>query len=72
MRASGAGGARRRCLLATGPSDRRESKARQAAITVGPGDCHICDYIKFNMQAAMALVLAKRWPYVTYVVLRWP
>ena len=39
---------------------------------MGPGDCHICDYIKFNMQAAMALVLAKRWPYVTYVVLRWP
>ena len=64
VRASGTGGARRRCLLATGPSDHRESKARQPAITVEPGDCHVKICAKFNMQAAMAVVLAKRWPYV--------
>ena len=43
--------------------DGRESEARQAAMTSGPDDCHV------TMQAAMAVVLAKRWP---YVVLRWP
>ena len=42
--------------------DGRESKARQAAMTSGPDDCHV------TMQAAIAVVLAKRWP---YVVLRW-
>ena len=41
----------------------RGSEARQAAITSGPDDCHV------TMQAAMAVVLAKWWP---YVVLRWP
>ena len=30
--------------------DGRESEARQAAITVGPGDCHV------TMRAAMAVV----------------
>ena len=41
----------------------RGSEARQAAMTSGPDDCHV------TMQAAMAVVLAKWWP---YVVLRWP
>ena len=36
--------------------DGRESEARKAAMTSGPDDCHV------TMQAAMAVVLAKRWP----------
>ena len=39
----------------------RGSEARQAAMTSGPDDCHV------TMQAAMAVVLAKRWPYVAGV-----
>ena len=48
MRAAGPGEGqwRRR-----GPEgDGRESEARQAAMTVGPGECHV------TMQAAMAVV----------------
>ena len=36
--------------------DGRESKARQAVMTSGPDDLHV------TMQAAIAVVLAKRWP----------
>ena len=57
--------ARRRWLLAMGPGHGLESEARQVAMTLGLGD-RVC---RVTMQAAMAVVLAKRWP---YVVLRWP